>query len=82
MAIEKDEAKAYWDAMEAFWVYESKKGLVECALSYRMPEKVDKSYDEKGNACYQCPNCDEELAVIGANYCMECGQALEWEASE
>lgn len=58
--------------------------LIVCkeALEKQIPKKVEKG--EIGEYMgYYCPVCHEELVQDGQwDYCMFCGQALDWEEEE
>lgn len=75
---DNEEDELYRDALRAYQAFQYRRGFIELALMYRIPRKVEKNYDGNGDAHCPCPSCGEELSVIGAKYCMECGQRLDW----
>ena len=30
---------------------------------------------------YTCPNCKQDMIMVGASYCQDCGVKLEWNLS-
>lgn len=58
--------------------------LVKNALKKQIPKKPTKRNCNE-NGYYYCPACDgclgedDELEIIRGNYCIHCGQALDWE---
>ena len=44
----------------------------------------DKDWYCKDDICidwYVCPNCKEDMVMVGASYCQDCGVKLEWNLS-
>ena len=63
--------------------------LCKEALEKQIPKKVvlKNGVNLLRGKCYSCPNCDwffgyqyeSKIEEIYANYCPDCGQALDWE---
>jgi tRNA(Ile2) C34 agmatinyltransferase TiaS len=57
-------------------------GSVECFrtlkglnTSKKVNVRVNAVYDTKS---YHCPNCESNLTGMGFDYCVECGQKINW----
>lgn len=59
--------------------------LVDSSYSENVPKKLAKAKSAKviqsvdWHCRYNCPNCNEEIKVLGAYYCPLCGTKLSWD---
>ena len=58
------------------------KNLLQELVDKATPKKVEEPYKIKGEGLpvSECPNCTS--FIRGGNYCVHCGQAIDWSENE
>jgi hypothetical protein len=55
--------------------FKSLQEAIEKQIPKKVNVRVNAVYDTKN---YHCPNCESNLTGMGFDYCVECGQKIDW----